>query len=128
MASPSPPGLESRGQKLWRAITAERELGPAGVELLLEAARIADRLDRVDAMLRDPETVWLEVMAKNDGEIHVLVVNSLLAEARQHALALKQLLSELRQQSPGNSADGGGDAVEKLRARRAAARPPAPEG
>jgi len=86
--------LGSRGRRLWREMTAAGELGPAQKVLLEEACRITDRLDRLDQVLRSREDeAWLTFSA-NGAEVRV-VVDGVLAEARQQASALRGLVVEL---------------------------------
>lgn len=96
----APVGLGVKGRKLWREITGGHELPPAELVLLEESCRIADRLDQLDAMLRDPQQRWLKprVFSSDDGsEVTVIVtIDSALSEARQQANVLKQLLVSLR--------------------------------
>lgn len=88
---------ESRGQRLWRQMTEPgHPLDPAVLVILEEACRIVDRLDRLHAHLEGG--TWLEVVASGAGGTQVtVVVDGLLAETRQHAVALKGLVTELRQ-------------------------------
>jgi hypothetical protein len=91
--------LEEAGQKLWDAVTGEMTLGPMQKVLLLEACRIADRLDRLDGQLRGGGE-WLRLEADEDRDEVIVIVDKALAEARQQATALKGLVAELRQTSP----------------------------
>lgn len=93
------PDLGVRGRRLWSAVTADGpELRPAERVLLEEACRLADRLDRLDRLLQGDEDAWMRLHAVNeDGSIVKVVVNNVLAEARQQQVALKQILGELRQ-------------------------------
>ena len=43
----TPPGLGTSGKRLWRSVVSEFELQVHEEILLLEAARCADRLDRL---------------------------------------------------------------------------------
>lgn len=92
------PTLGVRGERLWRQYADEGvELAPAERVLLEEACRAADRLDTLDRLLRGEEP-WLTMRAAEEGSpVVTLVVDRVLAEARQQQLALKGLLAELRQ-------------------------------
>lgn len=104
-------------------------LGPAQLVLLQEACRMADRLDRLDAVLEGRDWVSFQV---GEGVTEVTVtVDRALSEARQQATALKQLVAELRQSSPKaasppklpapeRKAGGLGDLSARIAARRAA--------
>lgn len=65
--------------------------------LLEEACRIADRLDQLDRMLSGGARSWVSLVEdKGDPERQSVVIDRLLAEARQQATALKQLIAEIR--------------------------------
>ena len=85
---------ESRGDRLLREVRVG--LRPAQVILLEEAARIVDRLDRLDDILTGDRQEWLRLRLEDSGDITV-IVNGPLAEARQQAATLKAIISELRQ-------------------------------
>lgn len=86
----------SRGETLWRDMRGE-SLGPAEQVLLEEACRIADRLDKLDKALQGRAVNWLKLVADSEDPTRLIVViDRPLGEARQHALALKQLLADLR--------------------------------
>lgn len=69
--------------------------------LLEEACRIADRLDRLDALLIGDRDSWVRVVSDGNGE-YELVIDSALTEARQQALALRQLLSSIPMKESGD--------------------------
>jgi hypothetical protein len=83
-----------RGARLWADMADE--LGPAHRVLLEEACRIADRLDRLDALLEGRQDSWLHLAGEGDGTQVRVVVDGLLAETRQQATALRGLVAELR--------------------------------
>lgn len=104
-------GPVTRGETLWRQMNGDQLLPPARV-LLEEACRIADRLDRLDTLIDGDAKSWVSLVEdRGDAERQIVVIDRLLAEARQQAIALKQLIAEIR------AADAG-----KLGA------PPAPSG
>ncbi len=70
--------------------------GPAEVVLIEEACRLADRLDKLDAILGGRDKAWITVQLPDDGAVAEVVVDKALSEARQQQIALKQLLAELR--------------------------------
>jgi hypothetical protein len=111
-----------RGKQLRDAL-ADAELGPAHKVLVDEAARMADRLDRLDSALNDKGT-WLRFETADGGEI-VVTVDNVLAEARQQATALKGIVAELRaampraeKSKPAAKAGGLGDLSARIAARR----------
>jgi len=88
-APASPAGLASAGRKLWLSVTAEYDLEIFEELLLLQAARTADRLDRLAAEAADnPVTV---ANMKGDQVAHPALV-----ESRQQSLTLARLLASLR--------------------------------
>lgn len=130
-AAPQPPEPPepTRGEALYERLCAG--LGPAQDALLVEACRIVDRLDRLDAALEDREGRWLTLQVAEDVTQVTVVVDRALAEARQQAGTLKQLVAELRQagkRQQRNSADGNaggerkaaglGDLTARIAARR----------
>lgn len=75
--------------------------GERGLLLLEEACRIADRLDRLDALLVGDADTWARLDHRRDGTTEV-VVDSALTEARQQALALRQLLASIPEKESGD--------------------------
>lgn len=105
----TPSALGARGRRLWQQVVDEGALKPAERVLLEEACRTADRLDRLDRLLRGDEDAWMSLRSLNeDGSIVQVVINNLLAEARQQQVALKQLLAELRQSRSATTPKGKG--------------------
>lgn len=87
-------GRGERGARLWADMADG--LGPAHRVLLEEACRIADRLDRLDALLEGRQDVWLRFDSSRDGSEVRVVIDALLAESRQQATALRGLVAEMR--------------------------------
>lgn len=98
MATPkAPAGLSSRGRKLWRDLHEMDDLDPVQSVLAEEACRTADRLEKLDGLLRGDVEEWVRVRGPRfDGDDMVLMIDSALSEARQQANILKQLLTALR--------------------------------
>lgn len=81
--------LGPSGRELWTSITAEAELETHEKLLLLEACRVADRLQALDDELAGaPLTV-----VNNKGDE---VANPLLTESRQQQATLARLIASLR--------------------------------
>lgn len=87
--------LRVRGRRLWAELTVDNP-GPAEVVLIEEACRLADRLDKLDAILGGRDKAWITLASSDDGAVAEVVVDKALSEARQQQIALKQLLAELR--------------------------------
>ncbi|MEV0726016.1 hypothetical protein AB0I37_24960 [Micromonospora purpureochromogenes] len=109
---------ESRGARIWReeggaALTGARRA------LLEEACRLADRLDRLDAILAGDRGEWMRFQVSEDGADVTVTLDKALAEARQQAVALKQLVGELRQGGAVDKPATGGSVLDQLAARRA---------
>lgn len=90
----TPAGLRERGRQLWAELS-EGKFGPAHLVLLEEACRLADHLDRLHAQLEGED--WLRFLVDEAGTEVTVKVDGVLVEARQHAVALKGLVAELRQ-------------------------------
>lgn len=108
---------------LLREELRDADLGAPHRLLVDEAARIADRLDRLHYALQNKGT-WLRFEAADGGEV-VVTVDNVLAEARQQATALKGIVSELRaalpareKSKPAAKAGGLGDLSARIAARR----------
>ncbi|SEI44935.1 hypothetical protein SAMN04487917_101352 [Arthrobacter sp. yr096] len=96
-----PAGLGERGLSLWEAMSGKDVARNA---LVLEAARIADRLDELDNIIQGKGVLNLmqfrlhlnEIDEDGDRNINVEVKFAApLAEARQQATALAAILSKL---------------------------------
>lgn len=90
----TPRYLKERGRSIWEAYQADSL--PAGSQAMVhELCRLADALDKLDAILGARATEWAKIVEGVDGEV-TLEVNGILGERRQHALALTSLYKELR--------------------------------
>ncbi|MFD6357933.1 hypothetical protein [Nocardia tengchongensis] len=81
------------GQKLWNALESDAASFETGV-LVLEACRIADRLEHLARILDGDTEIWARIATGRDGELE-LRVDSAMQEARQQAGTLRQLLAEI---------------------------------
>lgn len=110
----TPEELGERGARMWAESTAEWRLSSAHMELLLEACRMADRLERLQGMLATMPDSFA-------------TIGPVLAEARQHSLALGRLLTEVRQGAKpktggvGKQVAGVSDLTKRIADRRGAA-------
>ncbi len=87
--------LRERGRAIYDAYEADSL--PEGTRaMVVEFARLAEALDKLDMILRANKTEWAKILLDEmSGEV-TLEVNGLLGERRQHALAFKTLYNELR--------------------------------
>lgn len=86
---PSPAVFDERGAVLWKSIHEQHpEMTDSERELVVEACRVADRLDRLDVLCRSEPPV---VMAKTGP-----IANPAYAEARQQQNLLRQIVATLR--------------------------------
>ena len=92
-----PAGLGPRGSQLWEEM-AGLKLGPTHVLTLERLCRMADRLDRLDELLKGGD--WLDLAIQRtstDTTLEVRVtVDRAVGEVRQHEVAMKLLVAELR--------------------------------
>ena len=111
--------LGPSGRRLWRELSGD-SLAGGRRNLALEACRLSDRLDKLDDFLRGHEDTWMRFHSRNeDGSIVEVVVDKALAEARQQAVALKQIVAELRQGAGADKPATGGSILDQLAAKRA---------
>jgi len=110
--------LGARGQELWRQMRTAMP-GPLQVALLLEACRIADRLDTLDRQLHGD--AWLR-FRHHESDVEVTVyVDRVLAEAREQATAFRGIVVELQKSAAqAKPQTTGGGVLDALAAKRAA--------
>lgn len=90
-----PSSLNSAGAAIWDALTAGNRT-VAELALIAEVARITHRLRTLDEIVTDPKRDWARLIpARDDASEYVIRVDGALQEARQQAVVLKQLLSQL---------------------------------
>lgn len=68
--------------------------------MIVEAGRIADRLEKLDALLSGERESWLSLRLGRDKQLEVKVDNA-LGEARHQATTLRGLLAEIHRQRAG---------------------------
>jgi hypothetical protein len=111
--------LGPTGARLWRELTAAGEPDPLQRVLLLEACRIADRLETLDRQLHGHD--WLRFRHDESGAEVTVHVDRVLAEAREQATALRGIVADLAKtlaKAPKNPKGGG--VLADLASRRAA--------
>lgn len=103
-------------------MTAARSFDPAGLVLVEEACRLADRLEKLDGLLRGDVDEWCRLQIPRGADEYdelVVVVNQALAEARQQANALRQIVATLTLGKAGAPAVQKASILDQLAERRA---------
>ena len=97
-APAAPKGLGTGGRALWRAIVEDHDLDGMQRAQLVEACRMKDRCDKLDAVLRGDADTWMHLVvdAQPDGDIYELRITNALSKANETANSMKQLLTALR--------------------------------
>lgn len=111
-----PKGLGPRGSALWTDLVAEAD-SVARLTLAGEAARLADRLDKLDELLSGDIDAWCHLTHRLMTTDYELKIDAAASEARQSAGALRQILSQLN--SAESEPSTGGSFADELAARRA---------
>jgi hypothetical protein len=92
-----PARLGPRGAALWGDVTSVHDLAAPELEILTEACRCADRLERLDQQLTGDDMAWLDLeKLRSDDHEYRVTVDAALSEARQQQNILKQLIASLR--------------------------------
>ena len=87
---PKPPtGLKASGRRLWDAVTGPYILTPSELLILVEAARTADELDRLEKAVRALTDLVV------DGSTGQPKAHPLLEEVRRHRVLLDRLTGAL---------------------------------
>lgn len=95
----APEGLAKRGAALWEALTKGHALSPSAGVLAVEACRLVDRLDKLDALLRGDVGTWVHIRSDDCGDLE-LHIDAALSEARQQAGTLRQIVATLEELTP----------------------------
>ena len=94
----APKGLGKRGRAFWEETMAEYSLTPANRELLTEACRTLDRLDRLDGALRSRRNPFLELEETDPvGDLPTfnVVINSAVASADKLQTTFRATIKQL---------------------------------
>lgn len=95
----------SRGARALLASLTDPEDPAYLTAMVVEAARIKHRLDKLDQLLSGDESAWLRLLpSTTEADVLVLRVDGALQEARQQATVLRQLLAEIRRHKDGGGA------------------------
>lgn len=82
--------------------------------LVIEACRLADRLTKLDLLLRGDIDTWARLTHRTLTDDYELKIDSASAEARQTAGALRQILTEIRRQKSEQDNPGGDNPLDDL--------------
>lgn len=91
-----PPRLLARGQRVWDGLGGAGEVGMDERILIEEAARLADRLEKLDQHLSDGRSWFSLRRLDEDGTIVTVRIDNALGEARQNIQALNGVLAAIR--------------------------------
>lgn len=89
-----PRDLRTRGQAIWAAYAADTLDAPSRA-LVQEAARCADTLDKLDALLAGRRDAWVKLVFDEMGNVE-LSVDKVLNERRMYQLAFMQQMNAIR--------------------------------
>ena len=106
--------LGESGQALWDAVHSSRQVGPEHKSMLLNACRIADRLDAIAEDLA--ESPLTKTLYDKRGDAINEVANPLLSEHRMQLGALNSVLKQLGIERLSEAQDSGLTFAEKLAA------------
>lgn len=115
---PESPNLGPRGGRLWDELHEARAFNPAELLILEEVCRIADRLDRFDAVLSGDADTWMRLVHRTRTEDYEIHIDEAAAEARQLAATFERLVASLKLPEAKSPAER--DGIGDLAARRAA--------
>lgn len=90
----APVGLGEKGGRLWREVTGSYKLRSDELDILEDACREADLIDKIERELERSDLMVL-------GSQGQMVVNPLIAEARQHRATKMSLWRRLALPDPG---------------------------
>ena len=90
-----PRDMGEAGETVWEALTAGHRT-VAELALIAEAARVTDRLRKLDDAIAGNDDRWATLVAARDnGDELIIRIDGALQEARQQAVVLKQILAQI---------------------------------
>ena len=88
--------LGARGKRLFNNMRAQYpNLDPVQLELLVEAARTVDELERLNAIVRGDTDAWMFVRAPRNKAEYVIQIDDVVSQQRQLRLALRTITATL---------------------------------
>ncbi|MFE3060684.1 hypothetical protein [Nocardia sp. NPDC059239] len=107
--------LASGGAALYESLSDPGDSAELSA-LILEAARIKDRLDRLDRLISGEEELWAYLVTARGGDDTVLEVsiNNAMTEARQTATVFRQMLAEIARRRGQEGGTGEHDPLDDL--------------
>lgn len=89
----APAGLKSKGRRLWQEVTDGYQLRSDELDVLEDVCREADLIDKIETELASADLM-------TTGSMGQMVVNPLIAEARQHRATKMSLWKRLALPDP----------------------------
>lgn len=117
-----PAFLRDAGRKMWDDLHESYEFDVASEQLLAEACRLKDRLERFAAALSRQSTLWFElgdIEEALSGEKQVnIVINGMISEARQTQAALGVALGKIGVLKAASRKSDGTSMADELKKKR----------
>ncbi|WP_336633440.1 MULTISPECIES: hypothetical protein [unclassified Microbacterium] len=103
----NPHRLGDRGLALFEALHKGRT--PAEIVTLVEACRLADRLEKFDGLINGDRDSWLQLDLNESGDEITVVLTDVVRQARMHAATLKALLAGFEASAAAGSEPAAGE-------------------
>lgn len=92
-APANPHKLGDRGAALFDAVSTGRTMSAIDIVNLVEACRLADRLEKFHDLLTGERSEWFLLKLSEDGDEITVEVSDVVNKARLHASTMKTLLA-----------------------------------
>lgn len=115
----TPANLGPGGKAMWQDLTKGREYDAAWAALIEEACRMKDRLDKMHRLISGDISSWARIEQPDnaEGRYLLLIFDDAVAEARQQANALRQIITSLKL-GQANEKSAAPSALDQLAERR----------
>ncbi|MDH6199195.1 hypothetical protein M2272_005863 [Mycobacterium frederiksbergense] len=112
-ADPANSEATTAGQRLMAELARESDPYPLTL-MIIEACRMADRLEQFDALLSGKQDAWMRLRVRD--EVVEVQVDKVLQEARQCATVFRHYLADIHRQRAGISTgpDDDSDPLDKF--------------